>query len=60
MNKKGRPIGSHSLSYDQIQSIISLTLESKNDLEISRGVIAQKSDCSKMTVYRIQKQFDLI
>jgi DNA invertase Pin-like site-specific DNA recombinase len=60
MNRKGRPIGSHTLSFEQIDTIINMTLESKKDISISRTIIANKADCSKMTVYRIQKQFGLI
>ncbi len=60
MSKKGRPIGSHSLSLDQIKLIINLTISGKTNLDITRSIIAQKVNCSKMTVYRIQKQFELI
>jgi len=60
MTRTGRPVGTGNISMKQIEKIIELTMQGQSDLSITRPFIASVVGVSEMTVYRIQKQFDLI
>lgn len=51
----GRPVGSRELTVKQIKRIVELTLEGWN-----RPDIADDVDVAKRTVWRYQKEFDLV
>lgn len=51
----GRPVGSREIEISQIKTIVELSKEGK-----SRPDIADEADVAKRTVWRYQRDFDLV